>query len=189
MGYVLRLLGATVLAGLLALGALYWSVSAGGKYTVGQGAWTTDLRIGSAASDMTLRAQIALCCVLALNRSETIYMNASRDSAGDPLDGKCTYRLEGADIDARWWSITSYAADNYLIPNPLNKYSVSKTNLTMLADGTWVARASPEPIEGNWLPTAKDGFSLTLRLYNPSAELQEKLLNAKLPTITKEACQ
>lgn len=190
MGYLLRLLGATVLAGVLAFAALAFSVRGGGPSSaMRNGAWDSDLRVGSAASDMWLRAQIAVCCVLALNRAETIYMNATRDSAGDPLDGKCAYRLEGRDLDARWWSITSYAHDNYLIPNALNKYSVSKTNAQRQTDGTWIARASAEPVAGNWLPTARDGFVLTMRLYNPSKTLQDGLSSAALPTITKEACQ
>lgn len=190
MGYALRLLGATLLAGVLAFGALALSVR-GDRTTsaLRNGAWDSDLRIGSSASDLWLRAQIALCCVLALNRAETIYMNATRDSAGETLDGKCTYRLEGRDLDARWWSITTYASDNFLIPNAQNKYSVSKTNAERLADGSWVARAAPEPIAGNWLPTSRDGFVLTLRLYNPSKTLQDDLATTQLPTIVKEACQ
>jgi hypothetical protein len=190
MGYALRLLGATLLAAVLAFGALAWSVRGDRSASaLRNGAWDTDLRLGSSASDMWLRAQIALCCVLALNRTETVYFSASRDSAGEPLDGKCTYRLEGQELDARWWSITSYASDNFLIPNALNKYSVSKTNLEFLADGAWVARAAPEPLPGNWLPTARDGFVLTLRLYNPSTTLQDNLATARLPSIVKEACQ
>jgi hypothetical protein len=178
------------LAAILAFAALTFSVSGDtSRNGLRNGAWDTDLRIGSAASDLWLRAQIAFCCVLALNRSETIYMSATRDSAGEALDGKCTYRLEGRDLDARWWSITSYANDNFLIPNALGKYSVSKTNVTRAADGSWVARAAPEPVDENWLPTAKDGFSLTMRLYNPSKTLQETLSSTALPTIVKEACQ
>jgi hypothetical protein len=190
MWYFLRLLGATVLAGLIAFAALAFGVSGNSRvHGMRNGAWESDLRIGSAASDMWLRAQIALCCVLALNRAETIYLDARSDSAGEPLDGKCTYRLEGRDLDARWWSITTYAADNFLIPNARNKYSVSKTNLDWSADNSWVARAAPEPVDGNWLPTSRDGFIITMRLYNPSAALQGGLATAELPTITKEACQ
>jgi hypothetical protein len=190
MGYALRLLGATVLAALLAFAALAWSVRGDhSAIALRNGAWDTDTRIGSAASDLWLRAQIALCCVLALNRTETVYFSATRDSAGEGLDGKCTYRLEGNDLDARWWSVTSYASDNFLIPNAQSKYSVSKTNVEWLADGKWIARAAPEPVEGNWLPTARDGFTLTLRIYNPSKALQDGLATATLPTIVKEACQ
>ncbi len=190
MGYALRLLGATVLAGVLAFGALALSVS-GDRSSVSlrNGAWDTDVRVGSSASDMWLRAQIALCCVLALNRTETVYFSASRDSAGEPLDGACTYRLEGREIDARWWSVTSYANDNFLIPNAQNKYSVSKTNAERQADGSWIARASSAPLDGNWLPTARDGFGLTLRIYNPSPALQDGLATAPLPKIVKEACE
>jgi hypothetical protein len=190
MWYFLRLLGATVLAAILAFAALALSVRGNSAAdALRNGAWDADLRVGSAASDMWLRAQIAVCCVLALNRSETIYMSATRDSAGEPLDGKCTYRLEGRDLDARWWSITSYADDNFLIPNAQNKYSVSKTNLEWSADGSWVARAALEPTGGNWLPTARNGFGFTMRLYNPSPALQGGLAQAALPTIVKEACQ
>lgn len=192
MGFFLRFLGATTLAILIAVGALYLSIVSQGS-SVGNrlrnGPWETDLRTGSAASSMQLRAQIALCCVLALNLTETIYMQASRDSAGDPLDGRCTYRIEGRDPDTRWWSITSYASDNFLIPNESRRYSVSKTNAERQPDGSFIARVSTAPTGGNWVPAAVDGFSLTLRLYNPSEALQTGLATAALPSITKEACQ
>jgi hypothetical protein len=190
MWFFLRLCAATLAAGAIAFAALYWTVSSGRHgATLQNGAWTTDLRLGGAASSMSLRAQIAVCCILALNRTETVYFSADRDSAGAPLDGKCSYRIEGRDLDARWWSITSYGTDNFLIPNPRQKYSVSKTNVERQADGSFTARASSSPVEGNWLPSAEGGFNLTLRLYNPSPALAGNLATATLPAIVKEACQ
>src|SRR6202008_3721538 len=110
----------------LALGSAYLGVFSmrGGDAQVSNGAWQTNLATGSSAADPYLRTYIALTGVLALNKSETIYYEANRDSAGEPLDGKCSYRIDGKDPDARWWSITVYGKDHFLLPNPQKRYSV-----------------------------------------------------------------
>jgi hypothetical protein len=190
MGWALRLLAAAALGIVLGLGYTWLSLrDFAGDQSVHNGPWDTDPRIGSSASGLLLRAQVAIGGLLALNRAETIYYTASRDSSGALLDGACSYRIEGRDMDARWWSITSYASDHFLIPNAEERYSISKTSVQRGPDGGFVARASltPEPV--NWLPTAPGGFTLTLRLYNPAPAVQDALATTPLPSLVKEACQ
>jgi hypothetical protein len=187
--FALRLIGALVLAIALGLGSAYLSViSLSGAHTIQNGPWTTSLETGGANAGMYTRAYVALTGLLALNKDETIYFGATHDSSGAPLDGACAYRIEGRDPDARWWSVTLYASDHYLIPNPANRYSVSKSNVVRAPDGTFVIRLSSTQEASNWIATSPDGFQITLRLYNPGESVMADPAAAPLPSIVKEAC-
>jgi len=127
--------------------------------------------------------------LLALNRNETIYYNAARDSQGNSLAGNCIYRIIGRDPDARWWSITAYGADEYLIANRAHRYSVSKDSIVRRGDGTFVAIASRGQAGANWIPVGDGRFSLTLRLYNPGAAVRENPGGVNLPSIARTSCE
>ena len=189
MWFALRLVGALVLAIALGIGSAYLSVmSLRGTHTIQNGPWTTILESGGANAGMYTRAFVALVGLLALNKDETIYYSAARDSGGAPLDGACSYRIEGRDPDARWWSVTLYAGDHFLIPNPANRYSVSKSNVVRATDGTFVVRLSGAQEANNWIATSRDGFHVILRLYNPGQTVRDEPAAAPLPAIVKEAC-
>src|ERR1700744_2981285 len=102
---------------------------------VSDGPWKTNLLIGSSGGGIYTRADVAVHGLLALNRSETIYYTASADDGNEALDGKCSYLITGRDPPTRWWSITVYGADDFLIPNPAGRYSISKTSVTRDASG------------------------------------------------------
>jgi hypothetical protein len=174
----------------LGLSSAYYSVRNFGfeKFIVSNGPWTTDLTSGGVDAGMYTRARVAIAGLLALNKSEATYYIATRDSAGDPLDGNCSYRIEGRDPDARWWSITAYANDNFLIDTPSRNYSVSKTSVVRSADGTFVVRLSPAAEQQNWIATSPDGFDVMLRLYNPGTSVVKDPSTTLLPSITREAC-
>jgi hypothetical protein len=155
---------------------------------VADGAWRTNLAVGSASGDARTRAAVALHGLLALNRSETLYYSASTDDSGAPLTGACAYRVSGTDPDTRWWSITAYGADDYLIPNPAGRYSVSKNSVARGADGAFVAFVSVAPHPANWIAVDRAPFSLTLRLYNPGARVAADPAHARLPKIEKVSC-
>lgn len=190
LGTLLRFVGSVVLAIALGLGSAYYAARhmPSGAGAVQNGAWGTNLTTGGANADMYTRAFIAMTGLLALNKDETIYYFATKDSAGEKLDGKCSYRIEGADPDARWWSITAYGNDDFLIDSPSHRYAVSKTNVTRAQDGHFVIRVSTVEEASNWIASSPDGFSLTLRLYNPGKLAQENPATTALPSITKEAC-
>src|SRR5678815_316989 len=109
---------------LLGLGATWLTVIRGVAMggAVSNGPWRTSLEAGSREGGMYLRAGIAVHGLLALNRSETVYYTATTDSSGIALDGRCTYRVRGRDPKSRWWSITAYGPDDYLIPNTAHRY-------------------------------------------------------------------
>ena len=189
MWFVARLIVAVLLALVIGAGSAYLAInSLSGDAVVINGPWTTSLATGGVKADQYTRAYVALTGLLALNKDETIYFGANKDSAGEALDGHCTYRMEGSDPDARWWSITLYGADNFLIPNAANRFSISKNSVTRTADGAFVIRLSSVEETGNWIATAPDGFQITLRLYNPGPTVKENPGAAPLPSIVKEAC-
>ncbi len=178
----------------LGLGSAYLAVRSGfSGGEVANGPWRTSLVTGSADAGMYTRARVAVGGLLALAPSETVYWNADSDSDGRPLDARCDYRVEGMELPARWWSITAYAADHFLIPNDASRYSFSQTTLAREPGGPWTIAVSSEPRPGNWLPSGRPGasghFDLTLRLYNPAPEVYEKASTVALPRIQREGCR
>lgn len=192
MKLALKLVAVVIAALILGAGsALLFIRSAGLGGGVAVGPWQTSLVTGSTEADPYTRARVAVAGLLALNRSETIYFTAGHDDDGDRLRAECTYKVTGSDPPARWWSVTLYGADHYLVSNPLDRYSYGGDTLAREADGTFVISVGPEETEGNWIPTGGqtgDTFSLTLRLYNPEPAAVREPSGIALPQIAKEAC-
>jgi hypothetical protein len=155
---------------------------------VKDGPWRTSLTTGSGESGPYRRAFVALHGLFALDRSETVYYTAGTDSDGRPLDGDCRYVISGRDPEARWWSITAYGADDYLIANPEHRYSVSKSSLVRGAGGGFVVALGGAAAANNWIALAPGRFSLTLRLYNPGPSVLLHPGDAALPRVNRVAC-
>ncbi len=193
MGIVIRL-GLAVLLGVgIGAATALWSIGAlGGSssgYRISVDGWTGDTAIGSTASDPYTRARIARRGLMALARDEAIYFFRDRDDAGRRLRAACTYRLSGSPLPARWWSVTLYAADDYLARNDDGAHSVSASSPGM-NDGSWDATIGPSRAEGPWLSTAEAGaFSLTLRLYNPSDALRQSPDTFDFPRVERIGCE
>lgn len=171
---------------LLAASSAWWLVLRGGTPTVSVGAWRMSALAGSADADLYTRARVAIAGLFALNASETIYFEAARDDAGHALRANCGYMLTGRKLDARWWSITAYADDLFLIPNAEKRFSYNMGNLAYGPDGGFVLTAGPVARPGNWLPTGtRGGFRLLLRLYNPAPALLAHVQTAPVPSIAQ----
>lgn len=165
---------------------LLWLGRAGeGRIAVGP--WHTSLAVGATDADIYTRTYTAINGLLALNRSETIYFDAHHDDDGRKLQADCEYDVSGGPISARWWSITAYASDNFLIPNAANRYSYNVKSLTTDAGGRYSIALGPRERPGHWLPTGDGGggFSLLLRLYNPEADIATTPGVARLPNIKR----
>jgi hypothetical protein len=155
--------------------------------SVNNGPWQTNLSVGSEEASPYLRASIAEHGLLALNQSETIYFSAVKDESGHVFNGDNVYRIEGKAPDARWWSITAYGADDFLIPNELNRYSYSGNSVTYDKDGKFTIYLSKTPRPGNWLPLGNQKkFALSLRLYNPGESVRKNPAGVELPHIVSE---
>ena len=190
MPRVLKIL--LTLIGGIALGlAATWAtvIRSNNSGGIGDGSWRTSLFAGSSEGGPYLRAYVAVHGLLALNRTETVYYNAGNDSDGHALDGHCSYIVGGLDPPARWWSITAYGADDFLIPNTADRYSASMNSVTRRKDGTFAVTLSQQQPEGDWIPVAAGHFDLTIRLYNPQAEVAADPARVVLPTIKKMACE
>jgi len=189
----LKLIAVIVVATVLGAGSAWWAIlGAMDASGIKNGPWFTSSAIGATTSDPYTRAQVALTGLLALNKSEAVYYTATQDSAGDPLRGACTYEVTGRNLAARWWSLTAYGSDHYLISNEAERYSynVASLGLRFAPIAKWRITVSSEEQSTNWLPVKQDDFfSLTLRLYNPSAQIIDNLASVGLPEIKRASCR
>lgn len=181
-----------LLVGLGVGGGLAWRATGSG-FDHGQirnGIWSTTLTYGTSSADPLTTAAVARRGLLALPKEETVYWAASTDSDGKPLDGSCTYALAGKALDSRWWSVTLYDREGYLIANSANIWSFSGAAISPEEMAGWMVRISPgKPATGHWLPSAKgQAFELTLRMYNPGPAVTKDPKAAELPVLKKEGC-
>ena len=159
-------------------------ISPSAKGVIRSGSWTARITDGSERMTMHQRAVVASTGLWAMNSKEAVYFTALHDSNGKRLNCRETYQITGKDFPARWWSITAYR--NYqLIPNTEERYSFSATNIVREADGSWCLTLSPQHQPGNWIPlgNAPGQLVISLRLYNPAANVIEDIANRPLPEI------
>jgi hypothetical protein len=184
---IFAVLAVGIVLGLAATWAAVIRGTVGGS--VDDGPWRTSPYAGSREAGPYLHTRIAVHGLLALSREETIYYTATNDSDGNALDGNCAYQIEGRDPPTRWWSITAFGADDFLIPNTADRYSVSINSVARRTDGTFAVTLSKAKVEGNWIPVAGERFSVTIRLYNPQAAVVADPAHVALPTIKKAICE
>ena len=179
---------AALVALILGASSAWWAIGRGLSGGIEYGAWRHYPHYGSAAANPYVRARTQLAGPLALDRSEAVYFIADTDSNGRTLRSEYTYRIEGRDFDARWWSITAYGADHHLIPNPHDRYSYNSADVARNADDSYTIYLSTNSEKsGNWIPTGSGKtFELFLRLYNPSPEVLGDVSRGELPRIIRE---
>lgn len=178
----------------VALGVVSAAVAGYGSFRFGGvsvGPWRTNRNIGGTSASPWLRAAVALGGFLALDRRETLYFTASDDDSGRSLSRRCTYRLEGPQPSARWWSVTVYGADGFLVPNRARRYSVGsdaqrpdtpvRIDLAPRSDDAATIPLGDAPVDAR--------FSLTLRLYEPSIPVAGDPASARLPHIRRVSCR
>jgi hypothetical protein len=179
----------------LCLGGVSALAVSGGALSKGNvkvGRWSSDPSVGAKAADPWLRARIARVGLLALTKEETIYFDRQTDDDGNLLQEACTYRLSGAAIPARWWSMTIYGADQMM---PRNRDGASSIDATRaMGDGKtlWLGTLSAvKPTGGGlWLSSNAGGtFSITLRLYNPETTQPRELAKLTFPSVSLVSCK
>jgi hypothetical protein len=142
--------------------------------------WMVNYQIGNFGKDYLLRAATAKAVLAANTAEESLYFITQVDVAGKPLRGANRYVLRFdagrlPPVDA-FWSLTMYGLDRFLVANPLNRYGISDRTkgLQYNADGSldiYIQHEVPVGKESNWLPTPAEGCYLSLRAYQPIAEL------------------
>ncbi len=177
--------GVVVVAVMLATASAWWMVlRAPQQMAIVNGAWRAGTATGSVDAGMYARAHVALTGLFALSPAEAIYFSAVVDDAGRPLRARCTYAIEGQPVGARWWSITAYGDDHFLIPNAAGRFSFNMGNLAIGQAGTFRIIAAPNEHPGHWLPTGRgDGLSLLFRIYNATPETLSNLSKIALPSV------
>jgi hypothetical protein len=215
MRTALRYLLTSVIGLAVGVGAAVQSVRAGALGSNVQiGPWSTGLDFGTVEASAKTRAVVALRGLLALPAKEARYYTAAVDDAGQPLDGRCRYRVAGGVIPGRWWSLTLYDREGYLVKNGANRFSVQSSDVARYTPGVaaddqseraramraifaaeqrWAIQVSPTPppasAQASWLPTGGiERFELTLRIYLPADEGRSNPPRAMMPSITKEGC-
>ena len=159
------------------------------RAAIHNGPWRTNIGTGRSDGGLYVSAAVAVAGLYALAKEETIYFAAFTDSQGQKLTGGCQYLLTGSAPASRWWSLTMYGADHYLVANPGNIYSRHAGNLMFESDGSYRLQIAAEAMPGNWLPSPPKGaFSITLRLYNPAPTVYQNLSHIALPDIHRESC-
>ncbi|MGW4327379.1 DUF1254 domain-containing protein [Nocardia sp. NPDC004573] len=150
-----------------------------GARTVNENGWLVDPDVGRYGVNYLLRAAIARVALGASLAENAFYPTLFASTATG--DGAGRFRLHFAPGELppvdNFWSLTAYDADNYLVPNPAEIYTVGHPDPVLLnPDGSLdiaLQFGDPGPAvpAGNWLPIPESGqFSLTLRMYAPKAE-------------------
>ncbi|OMQ11701.1 hypothetical protein BXU01_09220 [[Flexibacter] sp. ATCC 35103] len=139
------------------------------------------------SADLLTIAQVAVYGPYALTKKEVIYLSTNTDSDGNELDPKSDYIISGKKLDAKYWSITAYDENGFLIKNPINKYSYNLEDVKYEADSTsYQINLSGSAQKENWLPVNNvKKATLIIRLYLPSEKLRDNLTVETLPSIKK----
>ena len=185
------------------------------KIRIGSSPWTTIPLAGSAFAGLYSRAAVAMTGLFALTPDEALYFNAGKDEDGDPLMADQEYSImlpvSAPQLPGRWWSITVYGADHFLIDNKMGKYSV---NMKDVNRNNQAPASVPTAQNVNWrwrftlvpddccgergsiavLPMGRrrhERVFLTLRLYNPDPMLQQDshrgIRSVAMPRILKKS--
>ena len=158
--------------------------------------WTILPSPGDPDRSIYTRAAVAAAGTFASKKPEQAYYQTEIDIEDQPLNGNCLYRLSGEDIESRWWSITAYANDGFLIENTEKLYSYNSETINynanggfeiyFLGDNDFISDVSNE----NWLRVNQDeNFNVSLRIYYPGEEFFSNLRRVNLPIIEKVKCR
>ncbi len=151
------------------------------------GSWTgsKELALGE---DKLITAQVTVFALFALPSKEAIYLFARRDEKKEVLSSENDYTITGNinQIKAKYWSMTVYGRDLYLIPNEDNRYSFNNSSLQTDSSGNFTVTLSHEKKGANWLPTPDHAkFNVVLRIYKGESEYLSNLEKTPLPEIKR----
>ncbi|MBU0991581.1 MAG: DUF1214 domain-containing protein [Proteobacteria bacterium] len=137
---------------------------------------------------MYTRTWYTLTALFGLKKDEQIYFVAETDHSGKPLISGNDYQIKGGGFECRWWNITVYGQDGYLLGNPENRYSFSNFDILKRNDIHYTIHLSSDKKDGNWLFSGKKGekFSIMLRINHPTKDMVANPGGIVLPLIIKE---
>jgi hypothetical protein len=144
--------------------------------------WAISDKVGIYGTDYRTRALVALAGLGANLPADAVYLHATREMNGEPLNGRNRYSItfpSGQLPPARaFWSITMYDSNHRLVKNPINRFALGdRDSMQFNQDGSLtllIQHGSPDQrYESNWLPAPDGNFNLVLRIYWPDERLSK----------------
>lgn len=139
--------------------------------------WLFTTETGTYGTDYVQRAVVAAFGLGASLPQDAIYPMGRKAGDGDEFNAdskKYVLHFDKGQMPpvTAFWSLTMYDKDNFFVPNPLNRYTLSSRNKFVTnPDGSvdlYLQADSPgKDKESNWLPAPKAKFVPMLRLYWP----------------------
>ncbi len=183
--------GVVMILGLiLGLGATAWTLRTGyGFGALRVGPWTAWPQTGVAEIDPYARAALAKRGEAPLGRDQGLAFIATTDSAGEPLDARCEYRIVDPLPAARFWTLGLAAPDGGVLPNPTERFFFTSTNILRREGGAFEIEVARQARPGNWLsPGAARDFVVLLRLYDTPLDTEARQDAGSFPRIVKLGC-
>lgn len=161
--------------------AMTEAITSGEGSTVINGWRVPPMILGDYGTQYPTRAVVAREGLGANLPADAVYASTTVDSAGEPLTGGRTYRVDvPADVPVRaFWSVSLYDDHGNFLPGATKGLSVSGGP----NEKAVVITVAPKPVAGPWLRSPTTGsFRLLMRLYWPQ---QSVLDNAwTYPTVS-----
>ncbi len=143
--------------------------------------WIVSTGSGHYGTDYMQRALVAYIGVGGNLPADAFYPIARFDGDGKLLNGASRYTMHFTKADIPpvhpqgFWSLTMYDKGYFLVPNSINRYSLSsRDQFQHNPDGSmdlYIQKDSPgADKQSNWLPTPDGEFILMMRLYWPKDE-------------------
>ena len=152
------------------------------------GPWVHWPAAGRADTDPYTRANVLRRGILPMPPSFAMGFEACTDSDGRKLHSACEYEIDGADIDAAWWTLAAFDDRGRLIDNPVQRFSFNAATTLRGPGGRIKIVLAREARPGNWLPIGGGGY---IRVVRQVQEARGAWLSPgrPLPEIRRLACR
>jgi hypothetical protein len=195
MRTLLALVVSFAVALLLGIGSAWYMIDRGTPLTTNRvGPWSSWVSEANPNADPYTKAHLARSGRLPLTSTTARYFQARTDSNGSELTSACEYAIQGASLNARWWSIAVYDEHGSVIGNASERYSFNSDELIRHSDGSYRISLATHARPENWLPSG-DGpahnLILMLRIYGPRETDSSgigQIPDDRLPKIERKAC-
>lgn len=180
-----------VVAAALGLGTTWLTLTRNTAFgAVAIGSWKSWPKTGTVDIDPYARASIARTGELPLGLGDGVAFYARTDDQSYTLDGRCEIVVSGTTPSARFWTVTAYDLNGFLIPNSLNRHGFTSQEIVRRSDGTFDIVIAPRSRPGNWLPTGGiDRYILVLRLYDTPVGVSTRASReTPMPAIMRREC-
>ncbi len=153
------------------------------------GVWEAYPRLGGADVDPYGRVLLARAPHLPLAAGEGLQLTAAADEAGQSLTGRCRYRISGATLPSRGWTLTVVNRSGRPFAGQ-RASALGDADLVVPENGRVEIIASAAAASGNWLRLpAGERVGLVLRFYDtPLSAGVGQLPPSALPRIERLDC-